>query len=490
MRTSDDEMLPSTRNTFRNSSNPHFNQFADDEQGREARYEPDQIFVGWNLGGREEFEDLAGKMKRRLVLNEDVSNPRKARNQAIQLAIEYFDQVVGERKEPVFIDRSEPDVAFYGGQRGSGKSFNLRALSNRSAKAGVTNIVIDPEHEYVTNNMYNGIQSGLENLRPREKPDTVETKVLMPHFVWKARDEAHLPERGYDHVEVFKFEFSDLDPNDIHFVMVRKFDDHPDFWRFASELEERLSRGEQLRSWRDIYRVAEELDEREEFSWTGKKRSQQIRRFLESQYEKWGFLGPDKKIGRHSSTEYNNLGELLQQYNTVVLSLHDEGRLPDELYMKELYVEFLIKRVRNLVERGVVSGPIDWVIDESHEYVPANTEPDHPPSKRQIRRLIKKDRKRGMRLTFGSQEPTDMQTKNFLNQADHYFIPWNMKPRPRRSLLSLAQVTSNEDRGRGKWEAVFDAMFKHQWLYCDARSKDWLILEPASPLANHLQSES
>jgi hypothetical protein len=470
-----DVVLESNENIFRGSDNPAMRVVAGEGPKQKPTYNSENIFVGWNIGDKNEFEQLVKQCQRQLQL--DGIKPRAARNEGVQQAIRQFRKLVGDRRNEVFLERSEPDLAFWAGERGSGKSYCLREETNRSAEAGLTNIIVDPEHEYVSNNFYNGIQSSLENLRSREEPKNIDTKVLMPHFVYKAREDNSMPQTGYEHMDVFKFGFNDLDPNDLNFVFTRKFKDHHDFYEFTSRLEGRLSRGEPIRSWQDVIDLAHKLQEEEEFDY--RRRADQIERFVKSQYQKWGFLGPDRKI---------DLKQILNDYNTIVLSLHDGEWLPDDLYMKELYVAFLIKRVRTLVERGEVPDQTRWTLDEAHKYAPAHTEPEHPPSKAEVRRLIKRDRKRGQSLNMASQEPTDVAGKNFLNQTKHLFIPQNMKPTPRKHLLKTANVWRSGDASRNKWDLIFEALDKYQWLYVNSETGYWCGLEVASPLAYHLEA--
>lgn len=476
----DDDIMPLSRvaqRTFASSPQQSFRQIVAEED-EVATFDPDRIFVGWSLGGKEQYQELVKRFERQLRA-EGMKNAQTRRREAVQQALRKFPEVVGERRGEVFIDRSEADLTFDGGERGAGKSWNLRGRTNREALADVTCCLIDPEHEYVSNNMYQGIQSNLANLRPGESPQPIDTKVLMPYFVHKARQQADMPERGYDYVDVFKFEFHDLDPNDLDFLITRNFKDHPDFGIFVRNLETKLRQGN-IRGWDDVIDVARQLQEEDEFMHTNQGgRVRQIRSFLEHNYKKWGFLGADKKV---------DLERILNEYNTVVLSLNDNEETPDNLHMKELYVAFFIKRLRALREQDRVPRPIDLVIDEAHRYIPAHTEPQFPPSKQEVRRVIKRDRKRGFRISMASQEPTDVAGKNFLNQTKHFFIPQNMKPKPRKALLKKAQVHRSGDESRNKWGRIFEAMSEHLdhgWLYVNAETKNWEILEVPSPISYH-----
>lgn len=435
-----------------------------------ADYQQDKIFVGWNIGGKDQFQNLVRKYR---------NKPNIDHRKAIRIALRRFPDVVGNRRGRIYLDRSEFGTAFYGGEPGSGKSFNLRGLSNRSTVAGVNNVLIDAENEYFTNNLYDGIQKDLMNLRPEEHRQNVRTKILTPYFIRKARREQDLPEHGAreDWHDVFKFEFTDLTPADIEFMLISKFEWHPDFQNFAGVLERRLRSGAStIKQWSDIVDVAYEMQAEEQFEY--RRRAGQIERFIKNNYKKWGFLGTDRRI---------NLAEIFEDYSCVALNLHDDEYLSDDLRMKELYVAFLIKRVRNLVQRGLVSKPVNFVIDEAHHYIPADTDEKFPPSKKEVRWISKQGRKRGFRLTMASQEPADIQDKNFLNLTRYYFIPQNMKPQPRRHLLSMAGVYQQGDRGYGKWKRITDALDEYQWLFVDAEQGWWCALEPASPLANHFQ---
>jgi hypothetical protein len=463
------EIRDSTKRLFTESSNPAVSQLGYQEEGPKAVYNKNRIFVGWNIGGKKLFQKLVDKCKQRT----------QSRNDAIREALYKFPEFVGAIREPVFIDRESADLIFYGGERGSGKSYNLRGETNQESEADVNQVIIDPEHEFYTNNK-DGIQDDLENLREKEQPKPVDTAVLMPEFVRKARQRKSMTKSGYSHegFQAFKFEFADLDPNDLEFIF-RQVDDGTDVMNFTSELERSIDSGELIRSWDDVKQVADDLDQEDVFTYH--KRAQQLSDFVENGYEKWDFLGTDQRI---------SLPEIFEKYDTVVLSLNDGGELPNKYRMKELYVAILVKRVRDAIQQGKISKPVTFTLDEAHEYVPADKDADEFPSKKELKRAIKKDRKRGFRLNLASQEPHDVQEDNFLNQTTHFFVPHNMKPRPRKHLLKKSQVFRSGDDQRGKWDEIFEAMsdvLEYGWLYANSDSKQWCILEPVSPIANHLR---
>ncbi|QLG61969.1 ATP-binding protein [Halorarum salinum] len=490
------------QSSFDSSPNPAFRRMTKKPE-IEATYDPDRIFIGWSLGGKTLFEQLVDRYKTRLK-RQGITDYRSLRNDAILYALEEFPDHLGNEKwvEPVFMDRASADVLLMGGQRGSGKSFNIRAMSNRSAEAGVTNILLDPKHEYYTNPMYRGIQSDLAYLRDGESPTPIQTVVLMPYFVYKARQDKGLPQSGYDYVNVFQFSFDDLTADEIHFILTN-LDDHRDYQVLASEVSYRVKdRNYRVESWDDVFAIAWELDEEGAFNWDNGQRVRQLKNTVRTTYQNYEFLGKNRPIERREPGEdgitYRNLAECLQKYNTVVLSLQDGDALPSSLKMKELYVAILIKKVRNLRQRNVVPGPISWRFDEAHKIVPQQYTVREYPSKKQARQMIKEDRSLGFRIDLATQTPNDLDMDNFLDQLRHVFIPQNMsdtsrtsgEPSPRKIMLSLGRVYESADRQRGKWDAIFDAMaevFEYSWLYIDKKRDYWTVLRPASPLANHLQ---
>lgn len=443
-----------------------------------AVYDQDKVFIGWNRGGSDLFERI---WKKALNLSLDESEARKK-------TLRVFKESTGNIREPVYIDRRSADLLAMAAQRGSGKSFNLRALTNRSTKAGVNNLILDPEHEFYTNNFSSGVQNDLMNLREREVDESIDTQVLMPEFVREARKKKRLGENGYQHTLFFQFGFDDLDAEDISFLLKKKIKgsgSDVDFDLLRSELQSRLDSGELIRDWSDVKDIVSELDEGSD-GFTYSQRGRQINTYIENVYERYSFFGSRKQLGVGRKP---SLPEIFSDNSCVVLSLNDAGKLSDDLMMKELYVAIFVKKLRSAVERGEISKPVSISLDEAHEFIPVGADSDDHMSKRQLEEVATDDRKRGFRLNLASQEPTHISEENFLNECRHFFIPGNMPDKPRKHLLKKAGVYMRSDSNTDKWDTVFgDAMdfLEFPWLYCDKKSGDWMILEVASPLANHL----
>lgn len=469
------ELSESSQRIFEQSGNRHLYQLANPEQDDLADYDRDKIFLGWNIGGKEEFQNLVLK-----YIHQGYDE-----GEAINLAIRMFGDVVGKRREEVYLDRSSANLVFIGGERGAGKSFNLRGISNRSTKAGVNNVLIDVQGEYYTNNLYNGIQEELKNLRPQESKQTVATKVLTPVFIRRIREEYDLPIHGRDQEwhDTFKFQFSDMDVNDLQFMLEHAFGDseaaQADARILVGAVRKQLQDGGMLRSFDDLIDLARSIDEREEQSFRYHDRVRTLRTAIETGYKQYRFLGPSPKL---------DLETVFDEYDCIALNLHDDGKLPQRLQMKELYTSFLVKRIRTLVQQDRIDKPIHWVIDEAHKVIPANTPPEQPPSKEQFRTAIKQDRRHGFRVTMASQEPEDVQAKNFLNQTRYFLIPQNMDLKPMRYLLKRAKIlNSQRDIGRSKWKQITGHLDQYQWIFADKQRQFWCALEPASPLAAHRQ---
>lgn len=463
-------LSPAERRTFQQGSNKRLRKVGHVEETKEAEWETGKVFFGWDLGNSRELERMIKRYK---------NVPDYGRNDAIRKALQQFKTTVQQRRpqdnREHWIDRSQSDLAFIAGERGSGKSFILRAMTDRSAKSGEKHLMVDMENEYYSSNHGKGIQKKLMMLRPNEERQNIDTMVLMPEFIYKARERRDMKDRGYDVMKRFMYDFNILDANDIQFLLVSKFGDHADFDSFANRLNEKIE-NEGIRSWSDIKDLAMGMQDESEFTYN--RRGTQIKNYIENNYEAWDFLGnePDKRI---------NLKHVFNKYNKVALVLHDGGALNEALKMPELYVSFTIKKIRNLKDRNEIKGKLRVDLEESHTTIPANTKPNKPPSKKQIRRLIKQDRKRGLSLNYASQEPTDVQSKNFLSQTTHFFIPQNIRPRPRKLLLKEADQWRSGDRQRNKWEIIFEAMDEHQWLAINVDRGTWHIVQPASPLSKH-----
>lgn len=448
-----------------------YEEFASPETAPEPTFPTDKIFVGWSIGDSEMLRE---------ILDRKMRNPSLDSNTARRQAYIEFSEKVGDKREPVFVDRGDAenaDVMFVPGKRGAGKSYLMRSMTNRSSKAGATNILIDPKHEFYTNNQYHGIQDDLKNLRDGEEKQNIETKVLMPYPVYKARNYADLPENGYgDNMEVFKFGFEDLTPDDITFLVKNLGFSENDLDTLANEVQEKLHDNPgAITTFEDIIDLAREIEERDGFSWN--KFVGRLEQDLKP-YQRWGLFGDEEKYQL-------DLKQVMNEYNSIALTLDGGDELPSNLPLMELYIAILIRKNRALAKRGEIDPPFNYAIDEAHEVVPAGVDISDHTAKQQIRETIKKDRSLGFRVSLVTQSIGDIDVENFINQTDHFFIPYNLEPRSRRRMLEYAGVFSKNDDRREKWDYVVRNCPKFTWLYVDSSNQEWFLLEVASPLAYH-----
>lgn len=470
-----DWMNRSSKRILNHSPNEKLQEIGD----REIEETPDPVwrdgyvFLGWSLGKSEELERMTEKQERQ--------DPSATLNEAKKKALRKFTRKIRNREpssnRKVWIDRSEPDVLFVPGERGSGKSFLLRANSDRSALTGVKQMIFDMENEYYASQTYDGIQKSLMMLRDREERQQVDTKLLMPEFVYQARKRNEMPERGYKYMDRFKFGLDILDAEDLDFLLKQKFDDHPDFQVYTSELDQKLKDGE-IGSWGDMTDLALEMQNKGKFTYN--RRGKQISNYIESNYEGKDFLGfEDEEEKQRLELD---LPEVYEEHNRVSLVLNEGGGLGGDLKMKEITVSWVIKKIRNLKERGKIDGDLRFQIEEAHELIPSGTDPEYPPSKKQVRQVIKKDRKRGLSVSMVSQSPTDVQSDNFIDQCRHFLLPQNLKSGPRKKMLKAADVWESGDRQRSKYKKILDVAPSYGWLYIDSQEGTWDLVQPASPI--------
>lgn len=482
-------MRASSKNAFASSRNSVMQGIVNTGSGPAANYEQNKIFIGWKIGDKEEYEEfLDQKWREYGELNPDVYR------EALRLFQRHVQNKDPEDYEEFFLDQESASVIFRPGERGAGKSFFMRAESNRSSKSGVLNIIVDPAHEYYTNNFKGGIQNKLKNLRREETPQQIDTKVLMPRPVKKARDMSEMGDAGMQFSEVFKFSFDDLDPNDITYLIMKdvkpstKDARRQDLQVYTSRLNTLIERGE-IHSFRDCEELAKRMANAGRFRHD--ERDTEITNKLEK-YKKWEFLGEGYDIGAQDEDNDEGLLKVLQDYNSVVLCLADDDNIPDRLEIKQLYLAFLIKKVRSLKKSGQLDKKVQWVIDEIHRFL-LSSDPDDvtdaPPAHREIRKIIKEDRKIGFRLSMSSQEVGDIPERNFLKQTDHMFLPMNIDGDTRHKLLDMYDIAQWADKQRNKWITIFGAMDEYQWFYVRKKTKNWALIQPASPLSYHMTED-
>ena len=482
-------MRPSSRNTFASSKTSVMQGIVNTGGGPSANYEQDKIFLGWKIGDQEEYEEF---------LDEKWQEYGELSVEARKAALREFQQHVRSKDssdyEEFYLDQESAAVIFRAGKRGSGKTFFMRADSNRSSKGGVLNIIVDPAHEYYTNNFKGGVQNKFKNLRRNESPQRIDTKVLMPKPVKKARNQSELGDAGMQFTEVFKFSFSDLNPPDVEYLLMKDVNPstkparRQDLRAYVTELNSAIQDGG-ISSFNDCEDLADKMLHSGKFKYDqgpNKNRANEIKGILDK-YKKWEFLGEGDSIGSRTD-EYDGLAQLLQKYNSVVLCLADNDNIPGRLEIKQLYLAFFIKRLRSLKQAGKLDKKIQLMIDEAHRFLLSkdpDDESDAPPAHWQIRQVIKEDRDKGFRVSMSSQDIDDIPERNFLKQADHVFIPMAIDKDTRSDLLDLYDVSKHGDSMRDKWQTIFQGMSKHQWFYIEEMTRDWALIDPASPLAYH-----
>jgi hypothetical protein len=431
------------------------------------------VFFGWSLGDSDELENLIDRER-----NQDPSQSySQMKRKAIRKLCRKIEQRDPSANRKVWIDRSEPDVMFIPGARGSGKSFIIRAMTDRVARTGDTKqLVLDVEHEYFSSNKFDGVQDDFFLLRNNEEKQPVDTKVLMPEFIYQARERGDESEEGYQWMDRFKFSFSDLDADSINFLIRESFDDEsPDLDIFGSQWNQEREKGN-IQEWDDVRELAIRMEEEGRFSWH--ERINRIKSVIDSKYKGKEFFGEGRDI---------DLAQVFNDYNRVALSF-EAGEVNEKLKMKELYTYLMVKKIRNLKQEGAIEEPVRFVLEEAHELIPSKTDPEYPPSKKQIRRVIKRDRKRGLSVTMASQEPSDVQEKNFLSQARYFLVPQNLGEQQRKDMLELAGVWRSGDKRANKFRQITDSMPEFSWLFCDSDKNSWTVVVPASPISRHYTS--
>lgn len=470
---------------MKESRNPALKDLTREEDEDTATYRKNKRFIGYRIIGRKDFEHYKEKAigdKNDRIKTALSKISRKLRNYS------------APDLEPVYVDREEADIWFYGGKRGSGKSLNLRKDTDRSHESEVNTAIIDTEHEFYTKTQYNGIQKDLrytkrnkegisdfDKLREGEKAKPLDDVcVLIPKFVERLRRENEMGEQGYQNAEFFTFGFDDLDQNDLAFVFRDPLTgsgggNSLDVMNILRELRERV-KNDEISSWSDVKTVIKEMDDDDKFSY--QRRYDQLSDFID-----YNLKGKDFIEG-----ESLDLASIFNENRTVILSLNEGGHSSNELMMPELYAGIFIKKIRSGIESGDIEKPVNLVADEVDRFAPAEADPDIYPSKKQLNRVGKRDRKRGLRLITATQNPKSVDVDGpLLQQASRVFIPWNMTNR-RDYMLDVAGVRGRNDAQREKWSTIFGSMPTFSWLYCDrdVSPTDWNVVLPASPLTHHL----
>lgn len=494
---------PSTRRSFEDKDDPLFGTVLKEPEIPDADYGRDDIFVGWSKGSRDHYENF-----KEAKINEYNSRSTQAIKDSLYMfrkKFEEYSQETLDEIDPLLLDQGSASVSFHAGERGAGKSFYLRGYGNRSAKAGILTIHIDPAHEYWTNNKKGGAKPSTLNksagLRRGEDAQRIETAVLMPTFIRMARKKADLGFDGQKWTVPFQFGFDDLDQTDLSYLLLKDVNRNSDekkfqdFQKFISELSKAIEDGG-VSSFQDLMDLADKMQEQGRFKY--EERHQDIKDTIEM-YLEWDFLG-DKKLEDQDLSQFiddesdleniDSWEEFITEVNCITLSLEDDDECPGHLEMKQFYIALLIKKVRSLAKGSSdFDSPVNWVIDEIHRFVDSDDYDDRekaPLAHWEIRKIIKEDRKIGFRVAMASQQVKDIPEDNFLKQTDHMFIPMNMDSEDRRYLLQLYDIYSQADPSRDKWKTIFDALNEFEWFYMRKKTKSWQLLIPPAPLARHL----
>jgi hypothetical protein len=439
------ELSRVSKTIYEDSNNPQLNRLVEEEE-ETAVYRPNKRFVGWTVFDKEDFNRGRAHVKKRRYSSQE--------------------------GEPAYIRiNKEQNVVGTLGPIGGGKTVFLRGFSNRGYFAGVRGIhLADVKGDMQSNNYKGGVQKEIENLRKKESPQPVPTKMLMPLFIKEYQSESVGTFNQF-----FQFEFDDLTQKDFTTMMPTDTDNKR---AKVDEIFDLMSNGE-LESFDAVLDWLEDQD----MNYSNRNSLQTAIKNMKRN----GVVGNDNQV---------DVPQLLAE-NEYFLSVNMTGHDDISNGFPQMYVG---KNVRDIWKAkkhssGVIpkNEPLEMYLDEAHEFLE-----DDNVAEKWIMKAVKKNRYLKFRLIWathfltdfdgysGSDKPNDL--PELVRQTKHFVVSPGFGADSLRVVLKHLGLWRSRDYD--KWREVFALMNElrdrgiYAWLYLNGDGQ-WCVFENASSSANH-----
>lgn len=439
------ELSRVSKSIYKDSNNPQLNRLVTEEDP-EAVFRPNKRFIGWTVFDREDWEKNHAHVKKRKYRSQD--------GEDTYIRINKEQNVIGVL-----------------GPIGEGKTVFLRGFSNRGFEAGVRGIhLADVKGDMQSNNYKGGVQKDIENLRERERPKPVPTKMLMPLFIKEYQSESVGTFNQF-----YQYEFEDLTQKDFTTMMPTDTDNKA---AKVDEIFDLMQDGELA----DFDAVLDWLDE-QEMNYSNRNSLQTAIKNMKRK----GVVGTDNLV---------DIPQLLAE-NEYFLSVNMTGHDDISNGFPQMYVG---KNVRDIWKAkkhntGVIpkDEPLEMYLDEAHEFLE-----DDNVAEKWIMKAVKKNRYLKFRLIWATHFLTDFdkyrggdkpnQLPELVRQTKHFVVSPGFGADSLRVILKL--VGEWRSRDYDKWREIFSLMNDlrergvYVWLYLNSNGY-WEVFESASSIANH-----
>lgn len=366
-------------------------------------------------------------------------------------------------KKVFYLDLSDAIRAVVIGRAGSGKTFLLRGLADRTHKAGYSILFLpDVKNEFHTSNQ--PVQEKFHHLLlPHERPEGMPVLSFRPTFFMQT--DKSLPEDNYwysPHIaQISKADF---------FTLIGAHDMPPMQQVTLELLYTRLMRGVRKNPRVTFELLKELLDDIDLHP--GTKASLQFK------------FSPLKDSHMIVEEHIKNPIRALQEGYSVALNLENFDQFGRTGFNYHETLMSIVFRTLIHARRAKKISPFVVILDECSRFVHAEKRSSF---RDQVEESVDVDRRYGVSLIFGTQELKKL-PEVILRQCRYIFVPYSADVGTLRDAMMLGGLFRNQQVAVNATIRLKGRLEKHDWVVIDMVEGVYDIVVPAAPLSAHKET--
>ena len=344
----------------------------------------------------------------------------------------------------------------------SGKTFIIRAISDRLYQAGIACVfIIDVKDE---------MKSSIKPLQPKfasllaksEKPTGMPFITFRPCFFQTLASHNKLPEDNM----WYSPEIKDLEMYDF-FTLFNK-----DKLTLSQQiaLEEIYKKFKEYNTSRleDVNEIIDDMTditEVQKMALKYKFKSVINSKFFDDRFKK-------------------NIIRFIRNRITIGFNMNDFDSFGRDNSYPQVMVALTLRKIR-MARKAKEIPRVAIFVDEAARFLPRNA---NPSSRIEFEESVDVDTRFGIDYWFATQGFNDIPEK-IVKQCRYIFIPYNADLDVFRDAFKLSGLMKNIQVLNNQVARIKRKMDKHEWLIIDRNSNGYVIIKPVAPLSFHMETE-
>jgi len=387
-------------------------------------------------------------------------------------------------KQMYHLDMSKPIRLVKQGATRSGKTFNIRGLTNRMSRAGY-NIVFNPDvkDEFKTNNKALSDDDLEDNLLDREEPEITPTITFRPTFfrdLPRSMGELSKNNKWYS-INPLKLSFEEWK---ILLAVQRLPDDQQK--KFNTMIKRTLSRIEKMDDF-DSENIIEEFYE-----------TIDAMRNIKPEYKEnyKGKIEPLEHVDMFDAQHRYDLTSLLEETRietreqrrppvserlNIAFNLEDYDEFDSTLDYPKTFFAITMKKLIDAAKFDDLTDDTVIVIDEAPQII----DKDSGYSTEFIDQSVRRDAAYGIHYVFAAQELIEV-SEVIIKNASHLCVPYQAETDAVQRGLKRINAVKGSKTYNLATRIQSQMMEEYDWIVFDFRKMKWEVIRPIPPLSEHL----